>query len=323
MASSETPSQSDHDARFRHEVREAFDVDVIEASSEEDKLGLLISIQSFSFHFIKDASRRPPADSEAVQQGLDVLWHMFREAAKALEKDDAIQDKLISLLLWTKEFDSLHRSLHSTKTVTTSWEKYGFADSLQALWNQLLTAGTASKQCNLAEFSAKVLTVGIYRDEIAVTALWYLREALETDDEAKAFALLPAAVVWIENCRHTLLAFSATDQSYGTHSKPHLLAPGALARRAGVEEQGFSMNRWLFWRRRLQDLSHNADSAIAKEAKKGFMAMIFCGRDLDYEVPGEMKFTEKLQAAMGEELVRSGKESVDGEDIDINVDWVD
>lgn len=51
--------------------------------------------------------------------------------------------------------------------------------------------------------------------------------------------------------------------------------------------------------------------------------MISCGRNLDYNVPGEARFTEKLQAAMGEALAKSGKKSVSGNDIDINVDWVD
>ncbi|KAL9098457.1 MAG: hypothetical protein Q9187_009662, partial [Circinaria calcarea] len=81
--------------------------------------------------------------------------------------------------------------------------------------------------------------------------------------------------------------------------------------------------RWLFWRRRLQELSHNADTAVAEKAKKGFMSMIFCGRNLDYDVPGEVTFKAKLEAAMGEALAKSGKESVDGDEIDINVDWVD
>jgi hypothetical protein len=323
MSASNTPSQFDHDARFRQEVQESFGAQVREVSSEDDKLGLLVSIQSFSFHFINDASRRPPAESEAVQQGLNVLWYMFLETAKVLRKDDAIQEKLIALLLWTKEFDSLRRNLHPAETAATAWDRYCFADSLQALWEQLLTTGTASQQCNLAAFSAKALAVGICRDSIGLTALWYLREALETDDESKAIALLSAAVVWIENCRHTLLTFSAINQSYEEQSKAHLLAPGALARQADIDRQGFSMKRWLFWRRRLQELSHNADSAVAKEAKKGFMSMIFCGRDLDYDVPGETKFTEMLQAAMGEELAKSGKQCVDGDDIDINVDWVD
>ncbi|KAF2492558.1 hypothetical protein BU16DRAFT_551455 [Lophium mytilinum] len=240
MASSDMPSQSDHDARFRREVREGFDSDIRGVSSEDDKLDLL-----------------------AVQQGLDVLWHMFLQAAK--------------------EFDLFHKSLHPTDRATTPWERYGFADSLQATWDELLATGTALQQCSLAAISAKVLTVGVCRELIGLTALWYLRETLETDDDTETFALLRTAVVWIETCRHLLLTFLAIT----------------------------------VWRRCLQLLSHNTDPVVAKEAKKGFMAMIFCGRDLDYDVPGETKFTEKLQAAMEAELVRSGEQSVDGDDIDI------
>ena len=323
MSAAYAPSPFDHDAGFRREAREAFDAQISEISSEEDKLGLLISIQSFSFHFIADALRRPPAESDAVQQDLSVLWHMFLETAKVLEKDNAIQERLVSLLLRTKEFDSLCKTLHPTKTATTTWESYRFADSLQASWEQLLTTDYTSQQCNLAAFSAKALAVGICRDSLGWTALWYLREALETDDEAKAIALLPAAVLWIEHCRHKLLTFSATDQSYEEQSKAHLSVPGALARRAEIDHHSFSLKRWLFWRRRLQELSRNADSAVAKEAKRGFMNMISCGRDLDYDVPGEAKFAERLQTAMGEALAKSGKQSLSGEDIDVNVDWVD
>ena len=323
MSVSKTPSQVDHDARFRQEAQDAFDVDITNISSEDDMLDELTSIQSFSFHFIKDASRKLPAESESAQQGLHLLWYMFLETAKVYENDSPFQEKLVSLLLWTKEFDSLFRSLHPTETAAASWESYRFADSLQASWEQLLTTGTASHQCNLAAFSAKALAVGICRDSIGLTALWYLREALETDDEPKVISLLPATVVWIEQCGVHLLTFSAMNQSHEEQSKAHLLALGALAQRADIDQHGFSIKRWLFWRRRLQELSHNADTAVAKKAKKGFMSMISCGRHLDYNVPGEAKFTEKLQAAMGEALAKSGKESVSGDDIDINVDWVD
>ena len=323
MSALNTPSQVDHDARFRQEAQDAFEVDISNISSEEDMLDQLTSIQSFSFHFIKDASRKLPAESENVQQGLQVLWHMFLETAKVYEKDGAFQEKLVSLLLWTKEFDSLYKSLHPTGTAAASWESYRFADSLQASWEQLLTTGNASHQCNLAAFSAKALAVGICRDSIGLTALWYLREALETDDEAKAISLLPATVIWVEQCGNHLLTFSARNQSYEEQSKGDLLALGPLAQRADIDQPGFSIKRWLVWRRRLQELSHNADTAVAKTAKKGFMSMISCGRDLDYDVPGEAKFTEKLQAAMGEALAKSGKKSVSGDDIDIDVDWVD
>ncbi|KAL9098417.1 MAG: hypothetical protein Q9187_009668, partial [Circinaria calcarea] len=258
---SETPSQVDHDARFRQEAQDAFDVDISnvsskDASSEADMLDQLTSIRSFGFHFIKDAVRKLPAES--AQQGLNLLWHMFLETAKVY---DGVQEKIVSLLLWTKEFDLLYRSLHPTETAAASWESYRFADSLQASWEQLLTTGTASHQCNLAAFSAKALAVGICRDSIGLTALWYLREALETDDEPKVISLLPATVVWIEQCGDHLLTFSAMNQSSEEQSKAHLLALGAPAQRADIDQQGFSIKRWLFWRRRLQELSHNADTA--------------------------------------------------------------
>ena len=323
MSASDTPSQVSHDARFRQEARAAFDADIRNISNDGDMQDELISIQSFAHHFIIDAVRRLPAEPEAAQQGLEVLWHMFVETAKAFENKSAYQEKLVSLLLWTKEFDSLYKFLHPTGTVTAAWESYGFTDSLQASWEQLLTTGTASQQCNLAAFSAKTLSAGISRESIGLTALWYLREALETDDDAKVISLLPATVIWFEQSHDHLLTFSATKQSFEEQSKAHLITLGPLAQKAGVDQQGFSIKRWLFWRRRLQQLSHDADAAVAKKAKEGFMSMISSGRILDFEVPGEAKFKEKLEAVMGDALVRSGKESVDGDDVDIDVDWVD
>ena len=324
MSASKTPSQLAQDSRVRREAQDAFDADVSNIASEADMLEQLISIRSFAFAYIKDTSRKLPTESEAVQPDLDLLWHMFLETAKVYPHDSALQEKLVALLLWTKEFDSLHKSLHPTETAAAaSWESYGFPASLQASWEQLLTSGTAAQQCNLAAFSAKALAVGVCREQIGLTALWYLREALETSDEAQALRLLPATVIWLEESHDYLLTSSALNQSSMESSQAHLLVPGALAHKADVDGHGFSIKRWLFWRRRLQELSHNTDSAMAKTAKKGFMAMITAGRLLDYEVPGEEKFKEKLQAAMGEELARSGKQSVSGDDIDINVDWVD
>jgi hypothetical protein len=95
------------------------------------------------------------------------------------------------------------------------------------------------------------------------------------------------------------------------------------AQREGIDAESFTLQRWLFWRRRFQEPSHHKDPGVAKEAKKGFMGMIMCGIQLDYEVPGEASFHEKLRAAMATALVESGKESVDGEDIDIDMNLVD
>ena len=320
MSTPNLPPELDNDAHFRQRVIDGFDTKI---SSEQDKRDQLISIQSFSFLFIQDASRKGPDKAEAVQKGLNVLWYMFLETAKVLDKDDPFQDKLVSLLLWTKELDSLRRRLHFNEPVTGTWESYGFDKYLQTSFEQLLATGTISQQCNLAAFAARAFAIGICRDSIGLTALWCLREVLETDDEAKATPLLLVAVVWLDHCSYSLMTFSALNKFFEDQSHARLLAPGALAQLSGIQEQGFSMKRWLCWRRRLQELSHNADPVVAKEAKTGFMSMVSRGRELDYDIPGEANFKEKLEPAMWEALVRSGKKSLGGDEIDINVDWVD
>ncbi|KAL6408382.1 hypothetical protein AUP68_08239 [Ilyonectria robusta] len=288
-------SPQEQDARFIQHLRESFDAD-LDVTTDQQKKDELTSIQSSIFTFITLPSIRPSVEPESMQRNLDFIWHTIIEVAKALDKDAAFQEKLISLFLWMKEFDS------------ASWEK-------------LLGTGTASQQCNLAAFSAKALHLGIYREALGLTALWFLREALETDDEAKTAALLPAAVVWFSHGRHKLVAFSVSHKTY-EDSKSHLVTPGALARAANIDAHGFSMKRWLFWRQRLQELSHSADSAVAKEAKEGFMLMVSSGRELAYDVPGEARFSDRLYATLDEELIRSGKESVGTDDIDVVVGWV-
>ncbi|KAK7430473.1 hypothetical protein QQZ08_002992 [Neonectria magnoliae] len=315
-------------AAFLQEVQESIDAEYanVEESSgkkAEDTLGQLTSIQSFCLLFIKEASTKPPAEFETQKQGLDLLWQMFIRGAIHCDKDPAFHDRLLSLLLWTKELDSLCKAIRPDKGPITAWESYGFANSLQASWEQVVKTGIVTQQSNLAAFSAKALALGVYGEAIGLTALWYLREALETDDDYKTITLLPAAVIWMDHSRHKLFTFSVLNQSYEDQTNNSLQTPGALIKRENIDHPGFSLKRWLFWRRRFQKLSHHEDPRVAKEANKGFMCMINCGRDMDYEVLGEARFTERLQRAMGEELVRSGKPSVDGDEIDIDVHWVD
>ena len=192
------------------------------------------------------------------------------------------------------------------------------------MWEQLLpTPNSALQKCNLAAFSAKALAIGICGDSLAVTALWCLRETLELDDEAIVVSRLQAAVVWIGHCRHKLLAYSVTNQDRDNEPMAQLISTGILARDAGVGQKGFSLDRWLFWRRRLQELSHHKDPEVAKIAQKGFMDMISVGREFNYDVPGEAQFAGRLQKVMWEALIASGKESLGVEDIEVDVDWVD
>ncbi|KAK0631250.1 hypothetical protein B0T14DRAFT_532105 [Immersiella caudata] len=281
----------------------------------QEKLDFILGIKRLAVLFIKDVSLRPAELASAVQRCLNTLWDVFISTAEALDFDEdaALHDHLVLQLLWTMEFDTLCRGLHPSASVNErfpSWEAYQFAERLQCRWDELLlghdSEESKSKQRNLAAFSAKVLAAGICRDSVMQTALSCLRDVLEAEDEEKVVARLAMAVTWIDHCHHQLLAFLLGDRSG-----------------EGDRESGDSLDRWLSWRKRFQGFSHHADAAVATEAKTGFMSMISCGLDLDCDVPGEAIFREQVAVAMRDELVASGKPSVEIHDIDVDVDWVE
>ncbi|RKK96685.1 hypothetical protein BFJ63_vAg4675 [Fusarium oxysporum f. sp. narcissi] len=321
MSSSQADSGVDHDERFRHEVLKGFAEDLQDIATDKDKQDLLTSLKSFALHFIKEPLKRPMADLSTVQQNLDVLWYMFFKASTAMDSDSLLQDRLVLLLLWTRQFDLVYKELYTGQKISRNWESYGFAQSLQTFWEALVKEGSEAELRSLATFSAKVLASGICEDQISSTGLWYMRETLETSNDNIA-KFLPGAIVWMELCPHALLrdCVLKADEQQSEQSSLNL---GLLGQDQCEDETGFSMTRWLFWRRRFQKLSHHPDTSLAQLAKKGFMAMIHCGRDVDYSVLGEDVFAERLQATMWAELVKSGKESLDGDDIDIDPDWVD
>ncbi|KAG5756516.1 hypothetical protein H9Q72_008486 [Fusarium xylarioides] len=308
MTPSQTDSNVDHDESFRHEVLRGFAEDLQDIASDKEKQDLLISIKSFAFHFIKEPLKRPITHFPTVQQNLDVLWHMFFKASTAIDSDSLFQDRLVLLLLWTRQFDLVYKELYTGQNVAGNWESYGFAQSLQTFWEKLVKEGSEAELRSLATFSSKVLAANICEKQISSTALWYMREALETSDDSIA-RFLPGAVVWMKLCSHALLR----DCVLKTDERQSSVKLGPLAQDQRVDEAGFSIARWLFWRRRFQKLSHHPDTSLAQLSKKGFMAMIHCGRDVDYSVPGEEVFAERLQATMWTELVKSDKESLDGD----------
>ncbi|KXH49612.1 hypothetical protein CNYM01_07605 [Colletotrichum nymphaeae SA-01] len=301
-----------------------------------------------SNHHAVEANAHPDTETDDLaQQGLAVLWGMFTSTAQVIDADDAFQDRLVGLLAWTREFDGLYRRLHGVVVggadaggVGGGWESHGFAQSLQLAWEQLFTdlprnTSIAQRSRNLAAFSARVLAMGLCGECVAGTAFWVFERALggnEERDEIVLRELVPAVVVWLKHASHALLARCCSSPAAGgldtitdTATDPISRADAPSTDQTTAETQygEFSMSQWLRWRRRLQKLSHDADADVARLAKKGFMSMIFCGRDLGVDVEGEARFAERLQEVMYRELVRSGKEVVEGDEVEIEVDWVD
>ncbi|GKT89337.1 LOW QUALITY PROTEIN: hypothetical protein Ct61P_07187 [Colletotrichum tofieldiae] len=244
---------------------------------------------------------------------------MFTDLAKTSDPDDAFQDKLVSLLLWTREFDGLYKRLQGIEGPITAGSRMALVVSCKRRCRHRAARGEVPSGVLLFQSPLRRCLPRLSRPNCPLAP----PRGPRNHRRRKNLIAPPAAIIWLENARHSLFVFSAINGSY--EDSPQATAghssPGALAQVAGVEDHGLALERWLFWRRRLQQLSRSSDTDLAKQAKKGFMSMIFCGRDLGFEVEGEAKFSERLQKAMHEELMRSGKNSVDGDEIEIDVDW--
>jgi hypothetical protein len=105
--------------------------------------------------------------------------------------------------------------------------------------------------------------------------------------------------------------------------------PGSLARAAGVEDTGFSVARWLFWRKTAKDFALSEDKNLAAQGKRVFDNMMMVGQITQSKLPGESRYWDKVGEAMHHELLErqktGGKNSVDMEEIAtvIDLNWVD
>lgn len=135
---------------------------------------------------------------------------------------------------------------------------------------------------NLAIFTAKALTAGVDDNRLGNTALWYFREVLEggSEDE-RVTSLLEVTQMWFIDGAYKLLALSVNEKDG--------LEMGPKALEAGVAENGFSMARWLFWRKRIQGLNHHEDPEVVKLARKRFLSNVKAGTDMGCDVPGEKR----------------------------------
>ena len=294
------------------------------------------------------------------------LWHVFIQAARTTQADDPAQDRLVAQVLFARSLGTLRR------TTTTGTEKEEAITSDGArIWTDLPYLVTDLREAwlnssnlspahrhNLAAFTARLTALGICDADLSVCALWLLRTALETprplspaeadSDPSKELLsiidLLPACITWFQHSNHKLLTLSVQNH-VPTAPIPDpdpdpglpLPEPGPLAQNAGISQPGFSVPRWLFWRRRFKELSRStcADvtynnnnnkavaETVAEQGKRGFNYMIQPGRELGYDVPGEAEYAAKVAQALTEELKRSGKACVTSDEVVVDLDWAD
>ena len=192
------------------------------------------------------------------------------------------------------QLDTLAELVKLVKAQPAPWSELpSLGLSMREAWNTAPPQSTPEEWSNLNGFAAR-LTANESSD-FSLFALWSLRDALEvprqlterqtgagdsqSSQETSVDELLPAAIEWLEICGSQMVACTIQSRVYaqeGQSPDPGWL--GKLAKDTGIAKGGFSVRRWQFWRRKLQEISEARDNAggrekIAKVAYQGLLAM--------------------------------------------------
>ncbi|KAM4063686.1 hypothetical protein HRG_006812 [Hirsutella rhossiliensis] len=324
----------------RQDKRNEFDRDP--ANAPEIHKGLRDDLLRIGQHFFDHAS--PVADME---ESLHDAWDELIHAARIIPAESPEHDRLVNLVLEMREFGLLARA-EGDAVVSNGqrlWTDVPYlAEEIQDSWTQESRGFAVDERQNLAALTAKLCAVGVCSADMARCALWLFREALETHlpltgespggDATKVSTslslahLLPACLAWLNHGNFKLAKLCASGQNLSTsatHSGQRVsTSPGPLAARAGVPQLEFSVERWLFWRRRLGELYLGGIEQVAEPARKCFEVMVSTGSAMGLEIPGEKKYLERLFEALDKEVVaRDMKECVGPEDIRIDPAWAD
>jgi hypothetical protein len=168
---------------------------------------------------------------------------------------------------------------------------------------------------NLAAFTARLAGVGVCEDKLTFCMLQLCKQVLETEqpaDGTSLAALLPAVSQWFKHCGQKLNRLTLSNRTFGEDSRT---SPGPLARAAGVQGLGFSVSRWLFWRRRVKDFALSEDEKLRAEGKQVFDSMMMAGQDTQNKLPGEKRYWDKVHKAMYISVCMT--------DVEVDVNWVD
>ncbi|KAG6184879.1 hypothetical protein E4U27_000797 [Claviceps purpurea] len=282
----------------------------------------------------------------SIEGYLHDAWDEFIHAALLQPADSAELDRLVTLILEVRELGGLSKQGEQEAAVMSNgqrlWTDLPFlAEDLYAFWSKESDALTAAQRASLAAFTGKLCAVGVCAPALARCALWLFKRAFETEISAETMTeMLPACREWFFYGNTTLVKLCRDNHGSGASGDGDgdgaLETPGPLVTDAETKKRrGFSIARWLLWRRcagqmyaaRLGQASGEAAEVSAEVSKLGracFEQMVSAGLVAGVTVPGEKVFLERLFKALDDELA-SGRATgcVGAEDIEIDVRWAE
>lgn len=288
-----------------------------------------------------------------IEERIHDLWDELIHAAIAIPTGGAEHDRLVTLVLSTRELGVLARrgksanppeSSHVEEAILPNGQRLWidlpyFIEDVQAFWTQESVSLAALKLENLATWTAKLCASGVFANELSFVALWLFKQTFEifrqsdksepggNAEQISVIELLPACTAWMQFNNFKLVQLAVANRESQSASENRLGAltlPGELAKNAQIPANGFSIPRWIFWRQRLKDLHKGGDAQMMKMTRSCFEAMILTGIHIGVAVPGERRYLNNLFRVLDEELAsREVKASIGPEDIAIDMKWAE
>ncbi|KNG88752.1 hypothetical protein ANOM_002808 [Aspergillus nomiae NRRL 13137] len=293
-------------------------------------------------------------DMPMVEEFLHDLWDELIHVAKRHPADSAEHDRLVTLILEARECGPITRK--KTNAPADEEPEPVILPNGQRLWSDLphlvqefqdawmkeSMGYTAAQREGLAALTARLCALGVFPSELGRCALWLFKETFETErplsraegevdatnGAVPVVELLPACLAWLKYNSFNLAKFTATNHDYPAPSMgddvPASTTPGDLAPKSEFPCSGFSIPRWVFWRRRYKHFYHCGNEQVAKLARACFEEAVFKGTRMGIELPGEKVFLVRIFEALDMELAARGMQgSVNPEEIEIDMDWAE
>ncbi|OGM49948.1 hypothetical protein ABOM_001589 [Aspergillus bombycis] len=271
-------------------------------------------------------------DMPFVEQGLHDLWDELIHVAKRHPAGSAEHDRLVTLILDVQQCGPIERKKKDAPADAEPepvvlpngqrlWSDLPYlVQEFQDAWMKESMGYTAAQREGVAALTARLCAVGVFPSELGRCALWLFKETFETER--------PLTRAEGERPSFKLVTFTVTNHDYPPPSMGDDVqastAPGDLAPRSEFPCSGFSIPRWVFWRRRYKHFYHCGNEQIAKLARACFEEAVFKGARMGIELPGEKIFLVRIFEALDLEMAARGMPgSVDPEDIEIDMDWAE
>lgn len=163
-----------------------------------------------------------------------------------------------------------------------------------------------------------------------ISRIWWKcsRPLVSFENRPSVVESLPACLAWLKYNKYKLAKLPVTIFNPAAPTindeRESLVTPGNLVAATGLTQDGFSIKRWLFWRRRCKELYSSEHGEVRAMARACFEEAVNTEHLVGLEIPGEKQYLARLFQALDDEFgARGHVESFEPADIEIDMGWAE